>query len=145
MVAIPYGDEKLKRAIGDRAEVLEGPEFNVAQRFDMVLAKYPSDWFIRVCADSPMLNPKVVAAPTKTYYEDFDVVRTVGAPGLNVELVNSALFRNSWPWFTPEQREHVTLAFYEHDRYRVKDIRVSGEKCVVDTPEDYERVKELMA
>jgi len=142
-VVVPYGDEELIDCIGGRCPVFEGDEHDVAQRFAYALTQMKADQFIRVCADSPMLTPEILRMVTKDGPARA-IRRTEGAHGLNVELVDSYRFLYHRPSFNRADREHVTLYLYRHYYSEVDYVRVEGSDCVVDTQEDFDRVKAMM-
>ena len=143
VVAVPSGDKDLIKCIGSKAPILQGPEDNVAERFAEVITVAQAPYFLRICADSPALTREVVSCPTKVNYPDYTIVRTVGTAGLNVELVDSFLFLFLFPDFNEYDREHVTSHFYDVG-FKIWNIPVNGEPCVVDTQEDFDRVKAMM-
>ena len=139
IVAVPEGDRRLIDCIGSAAKVVEGPEHDVAARFS--LAVKGLDYFIRVCADSPALDPKRLrqVAP----HRKFAVVRTVGAHGQQVEMVNTEIWEYHRQFFDEFEREHVTPFLYTGG-FDIKDIEVKGPDMVVDTMADYRKVKSYM-
>lgn len=145
VVAIPYGDDALATAIGDRAEVFFGPEKDVAERFLGVLYNWPCESFIRVCADSPMLTAKDVKAAINLY-GDCDLAVYSGGSGRHVEVVNTNKFKEYKKHFGPEQCEHVTKFFYQNrQNFRVNEgFSDDCRNVAVDTMEDFDKVKGLM-
>src|SRR5258706_15848995 len=45
-----------------RVECFRGPLEDVFGRFRAALLQHPCDWVLRICADSPLLDPKVLKA-----------------------------------------------------------------------------------
>ena len=144
VVAVPYGDTELIECIDRSCEVIEGPEIDVAGRFAKVLLMKKPYRFVRVCADSPFLKVHDINSVSRTY-QNYDVVRTVGCAGRNVECVDTITFLYHRPLFNKDCREHVTSYFYSGiSDFKIRDKPLEGESCVVDTQEDFDRVKKMM-
>lgn len=127
-----------------------GPMDNVAARFEKALWQYPCDAFVRICADSPLIDPGLVDLAISIFQSDptLDLVtnttpRTFPA-GQCVELVKTTTFATHTPRFTTDyQREHVTPYFYEHgDQFRGEVFGMTPDmsdvRMVVDTAEDFD-------
>jgi len=124
-----------------------GPRDDVLQRFRLCAERYPSEWIVRICADSPLLDPGVVRAVVDAAAGDVDVVSTAiagSAKGTNAELVRtSALFAVDLAETTAEDREHVMPFFYRHpERYRLRGVDVPiRDVGTVDTVDDLKRLE----
>lgn len=128
--------------------VYRGELENVAARFQGCLREYPCDWFVRLCADSPLLNPVVLkAVATHPHCLDFDIVTNVYPrtfpKGHSVEMVRAEVFADlNVLTFTADEREHVTAVFYHYpQRFRIlnltsDDPRQADLSLVVDTVDD---------
>ena len=134
--------------------VFRGTLDDVLGRFQACATKHPSDWILRVCADSPLLDPAVIQLLLAAPRDDFDVVTTTSPrtfpKGQNVELIrSSALLALPDAELTPDDREHVTPFFYRHpERYRVLNVQsddpgLAQASLVVDTLEDLQRLEAL--
>lgn len=132
IVAIPERDmdSPLGRYLQTRdVGISLGSEDDVAQRFSVALKDYPCDAFVRVCADSPLLAPAVVDAAAS----GFGWYYHVGAyPSGQAEGFDTQTFLNAVPLMRGNEREHLGLFFKRNH------------STVVDTPEDFERVKCLI-
>lgn len=133
VVAIPERDmpSSLGRYLQTRpVEIVLGSEDDVASRFVIALKAHPCEAFVRVCADSPLLQPEIVDSAAwlignATYI-------TVGsARGNTAQAFETELFLEVEPLMKGDEREHIGLWYESHD-------------TVVDTPEDFERVKCLI-
>lgn len=131
-----------------------GPLDDVLERFRLCHASYPSEWVLRVNADSPLLDPAVLERVLGERAAGVDLVTTT-APrtfprGQNAELVRaSVLERLPDAELTTGDREHVTAFIYRHpDRYAVRnvysDVPASDASFAVDTIEDLQRLEELL-
>jgi spore coat polysaccharide biosynthesis protein SpsF (cytidylyltransferase family) len=137
-------------------DVFRGSLTDVFGRFRACAREFPARWLLRLCADSPLLSPRVIEGLARhAAREDCDVVTTRFAPkfpkGQNAELVRtSALFGVDDAELTDHDREHVTPWFYRNrDRYRIVDaaaveIGLPGEDFTVDTPADLQRLEGLV-
>ena len=102
---------------------------DVAGRFRGVSDVYDLDAFVRVCGDSPLLDPAVVDRGVSSFREaEVDVVtncfpRTFPG-GQSVEVVRAATFRHACTRMTDSTHfEHVTTFLYEHpDEYRIHNF-----------------------
>jgi spore coat polysaccharide biosynthesis protein SpsF len=132
--------------------VFRGSLDDVLGRFQACLDAYPCDWVLRICADSPLLDPAVIRLALDAVGDEMDVVTTTSprtfAKGQNVELVREAVLLGlDGPELTAEDREHVTRFLYRHpERFRILtlesgDPALAGHSVVVDTVDDLKRLE----
>lgn len=132
-----------------------GPLENVAERFVRALEAYPCDGFVRYCADSPLLDVRLLERGVALFREGgADLVCNLGPrtfpPGQSVEVVRSSAFLEAAPRMRGDELEHNTQYFYRHpERYRIVRFE-SGERgdfdpLCVDTRADRERLAGLIA
>jgi spore coat polysaccharide biosynthesis protein SpsF len=137
-------------------QVFRGSLENVFGRFAACLKKHPCDWFFRVCADSPLLDSKIMEMMLAyTERTDVDLVTNVGVRtfprGHSVELIRARTFAGiGQAALTDEEREHLTKVYYNHpDRFRIVNIE-SGEpglaerSYAVDTLDDLRRLERMV-
>jgi len=136
--------------------VFRGSLQDVFCRFQLCAKGVSADWILRICADSPLLSPKVireVASFAET--TDCDLVTTRFAPqfpkGQNVEMIRAnVLLDVDVAKLTDHDREHVMPWFYRNtDLYQIAhakhvEIGLPGKSYTVDTPQDLERLENLM-
>lgn len=130
-----------------------GPEDDVVGRFQECLAMYPSAWVLRLCADSPLLDPADLRAVLAASRDEADVITTVlsgaSTQGRNAEILRAtSLVELPQDELTAHDREHVTPFFYRHpERYslRAVDLPPSSrdQSLTVDTVEDLVRLEAL--
>lgn len=131
-----------------------GDENNVARRFYDALQKNPAEYFVRISADSPWLDPKTLQeAISLALKEKPDLVSTVDTEfpsGTNVEVVRVEAFNQALCHFSkPEHLEHVTPYFYENSsKYSILKLSPPpgiDRRCkfTIDTPKEFERFSEL--
>lgn len=106
-----------------------GPRDDVAGRFRQATDAYPCDAFVRLCADSPLLDPRLIDRAVKVFRRRrFDVVTNVQTRtfprGQSVEVVRCDAFRIACDRMNePADREHVTRYFYRRpDEFRIRNI-----------------------
>jgi spore coat polysaccharide biosynthesis protein SpsF len=138
-----------------RIPVFRGSRDDVFERFRACARAHPCDWILRLCADSPLLDPTVlraVAAHAEKGDCDVATTRVPGSfpKGQNAELVRvAAMMAVDARELTPEDREHVTPFFYRHpERFRIAGVD-SGEpslaaySVVVDEVADLQRLETI--
>ena len=137
------------------AECFRGPLEDVAARIAGVVAATGVDAFVRVSADSPLLDPALVDRGVGLFSERAPDLATNVFPrtfpkGQSVEVVNARTFLAVEPELTDAaDREHVTTFFYARpERFRIEnfsaDEDLSGVNLAVDTPEDLARLDALV-
>jgi spore coat polysaccharide biosynthesis protein SpsF len=133
--------------------VYRGALHDVTARFQECLRVYPCTWFLRLCADSPLLDHMLLQT-FLTYRErtDLDLVTNVYPrtfpKGQSVEMVNANTFAAlDIQRLSPEEQEHVTTVFYNRAHaFRILNVRSSDPQqaktsLAVDTLEDLHRLE----
>lgn len=133
---------------------MAGDELDVAARFAGALKDHPCEAFVRVCADSPLLDPKLVDEAIRLYkMKRPDIACNIHPrtfpKGQCVEVVKTATFLEERVHFSEEDKEHVTSYFYSHATdFDISNFsyykNVSDNSMVVDTQEDFDRMKSLI-
>jgi spore coat polysaccharide biosynthesis protein SpsF len=133
-----------------------GPRMDVAERFARLLTDHPFDAFVRLCGDSPFLDPAILSRAISLFRETRPDIVTNVFPrsypaGQSVEVIDSATFLTVQPHFVEaDDREHVTAHFYDHpDRFRIEnfshDPDLSYLSLAVDTEADFVRFASIAA
>lgn len=135
---------------------------NVLDRFIKAGVKYQCDKIIRVCADNPFLDVKLMDKQLDIFsrddsldycaYTTWDGVPIILKPiGLFGEAVTlSALKKVAAEADDPKYYEHVTMFIYEHPEFfNIKTIPLSSDidanyRFTVDYPEDIDFCEEIM-
>lgn len=141
------------RALGVR--VFRGPLGDVFSRFQECLAAYPCEWLVRISADSPLIDSRLIVRVAELRSPQLDLVTNVQQrtfpPGQSVEVVRGDCFAAiDAAALSAEEREHVTLAFYRAPgKYRIRgvlsrDPALARQSLSVDTPEDLHAVEALI-
>ncbi|OGV50880.1 MAG: hypothetical protein A2X49_05550 [Lentisphaerae bacterium GWF2_52_8] len=128
---------------------------NVAQRFLGAIKTEKLDSFVRICADSPLLDYRIIEKGLSAFRKgEFDLVTNVQKRtyprGMSVEVLDAKIFCGAYREFSEEgDFEHVTKFFYRHpERFRIFNFENEPPLPVVnlsvDTPEDMALVKEII-
>ena len=129
-----------------------GPLDDVFERFRAAARERRAPWLLRICADSPLLDSRVLRAVTDAFDPSLDLITTT-APrtfpkGHNAELINAATFGAiEARELDADDREHVTRFLHRHpQRFKIKNVE-SGDpslaqlELAVDTIEDLQRLE----
>ncbi len=133
-----------------------GSEENVLNRYYSASEAFPSDYVVRITADDPFKEPKVIdAVITKLIEEGYDHVTNNLPPsfpeGLDCEAFKkSALDRSEKEAETAFEREHVTQYIYHHpELFKIGNVsnpeNLSYLRWTVDKDVDFEMVKAVYA
>ncbi len=144
------GDDDLALHCTDLGvRVFRGEAENVARRVLSCAEELGAAWIVRINADSPFLDPGLVAAAIRETGPEVDVITNVPGRtfpyGVAVEVVRTEALAAALPGMTPEEREHVTLHFYRHpEDFEILQLSsprpdLARERLTVDTEEDLER------
>ncbi|MCK4858639.1 MAG: glycosyltransferase family protein, partial [candidate division Zixibacteria bacterium] len=130
-----------------------GSEEDVLGRYCGAAASHEVDVIVRVTADCPLIDPKVIDKVIRCYLDSqgsFDFVSNTLARtyprGMDCEVFPALLLEEIEREATaPPDREHVTPFFYRHpDRYRLGNVThesdQSRHRWTVDTHEDLELI-----
>lgn len=137
--------------------VFRGDANDVAGRCLAACQARNLDWFIRICGDSPFIDPAVVDQVAGAFLSDpapdlaSNVFPRKFPIGCSAEAVSSiAMARICAETSDLAYLEHVTLWAYEHaDRYMIKAVspghdRYANKQIAIDTPEDLEAARALI-
>ena len=102
---------------------------NVVKRISDLLIQYKISSFVRICADSPLIDPSIIDKAIDIYKKKrFDLV-TNKFPrsfpiGQTVEVINTKTFLKSLDLVkSNEDKEHVTLHFYNNSSlFKIKNF-----------------------
>jgi len=129
---------------------------NVAKRFRDLVVRHRLDAFVRVCADSPFIDPALINNAVAIFEKGgYDIVtntlKRTFPRGESCEVISSAAFLKGYALMKePEDLEHVTGYFYRHaGDFRIfnftnDDGDCSGTSLCVDTPDDFRVAESLV-
>lgn len=150
--AQPSDDPVAAYLLSQGITVFRGPLDDVFERLRQCVARHPAEWLLRVSADSPMIDPVIIARVVEHAVDGVDLVTTIFPrtfpKGTNAEILRvSAMLAIDPAELTPADREHVTPVFYRQpDRFRIVNVAsdqpVPGKSSVaVDTIDDLHRLE----
>jgi len=133
-----------------------GPLDNVARRFRDAIAAEPCDALVRVNADSPLLDPRLIDQGVGHFCAgDYDLVTNTWPrsypPGQSVEVLAPEAFCRAYDLMTEAADfEHVTRVYYRRaDDFRIHNFSrqppCTETHLAVDTAEDFERIEHIVA
>lgn len=141
------------------ASVFRGEESNVFRRFyDCMQHHQKFEFMVRVCADNPLICPEIIDFIVKDHQKqsaDYScIVPEKGWPdGVGCEVVNrKTLIHLASIALSEAEREHCLLYVTNHaSLFKINEPRPfdasennSDIKIDIDTPEDYERLCQLL-
>ena len=145
-------DDPLAAYLADvGASCFRGPLDDVVSRFQLAAKQYRAAYILRICADSPLLDERVLWAVVAAHDPALDLVTTT-APrtfpkGHNAELINAASLAVV-DGLDAMDREHVTRVFHRQpQRFKLKNVE-SGDpslaelELAIDTVEDLHRLEQ---
>lgn len=129
---------------------------NVAARFKDTAQEYKLDSFVRVTADSPLLDCVLVDKATEIFRNsDFEIVTNVlertYPKGESVEVLKTESFLEGYAQMnSQEDLEHVTKYFYRnHQNFRISNFALekdySDMQLSVDTQQDFESISKVIS
>lgn len=132
-----------------------GPLDDVAGRFLAAAEAHGLDAFVRLCGDSPLLDPRLVDEAVALFRQggadlETNVLRRTFPRGQSVEVVDTMAMRRAEAAMTdPQDREHVTRHFYTHaGEFRLRSFESGGDfgavNFCVDTADDLVRLSALV-
>jgi spore coat polysaccharide biosynthesis protein SpsF len=136
--------------------VHRGPLDDVAGRYLEVVERFRLNCFVRVTADSPLIDQRLVDHGIELFEEGgADVVTNVFpstfASGHSLEVVGAEAFREAYRDMSePQHFEHVTSFLYSNpERFRIRNF-VSGRDegaidVSLDTEEDARLIEAILA
>lgn len=140
--------------VKEKVHYCRGSEKDVLNRYYQASKEYPSDVIVRITADDPFKEPKVIDEVIETLLtRDYDLVTNNFPPsfpeGLDCEAfyyrVLEDMEKNSVDAF---EREHVTQYVYRNpDKYRIGNVackkQLSNYRWTIDNIEDLNMVNAI--
>lgn len=133
-----------------------GDAADVAGRCLAAMEAFSLDWFVRICGDSPFIDPEVSSWVVDLFIASGADIATNVFPrsypvGSSAEAVSkSAMQRICAETDDVSILEHVTAYAYSNpERFRISNLPTddpifAGKSIAVDTPEDLERAQRLL-
>ena len=126
-----------------KISVFRGELSNVARRMSLACDAYSQQFFIRISADSPLIDynliDKAISIYKKNRFKKIDLITNVFPKkfpkGQSVEIINNQSLKKILNSMTHNQKEHVTKYFYDNykkfkiinfePRVEIKNIKLS--------------------
>ena len=136
-------------------DCFRGDSNDVLDRFYRVGRKYPSEHYVRITADNPLVDAGIIDQIVLYHKENrFDYTSNSSFPwsfpyGIIVEVFRSTALRQAYFKACGKlQREHVTLYFFDNEKeFSIGKVvyatDYSGYRLTVDYPEDFIVVNEI--
>lgn len=112
----------IKMCKKNKIEYHVGSLNNVYERFYDIVMKKKVKKFIRICADSPLINPKIISILIKkSKSSKYDLLTNIFPrsfpKGQSVEIISTDLFkRNKKNIKKKKHKEHITAFFYDNEK-----------------------------
>lgn len=135
--------------------VFKGSLNNVFNRIKMTSKKFKLNYFLRVCADSPLIDPVIIDRCMKKFLKgNYDIV-TNKFPrsypkGQTVEIIRvRALNKINEKILTSDQIEHFTKYFYDNPKkFKIYNLKLSNQKkfisMALDSKSNFDFLKKLI-
>jgi len=143
--------------IADRnnVECFRGDLLDVAGRVLNCALKYNADYFVRLNADSPMIDLQLISRGLQICQNtDYDLITNIHERsypyGISMEIIKTSSFKTAYSKMNEIQREHVTSYLYQNsDKFNLLNIKSEIEfnkdlGFTVDFPLDLEKLNKLL-
>jgi len=146
--------------VANGIECFRGPLENVADRFARIMLKTGDSAVIRICGDSPLIDPSLISQAISYFNRgDYDLVTNIFPrtfpKGQSVEIIKSNTFLKAINKniFSNTDLEHVTTHFYlNQNKYnihnffnKIYDQDFSLIQQSVDTHDDFKEVERIIS
>lgn len=136
-----------------KINIFRGPLKNVGLRYFLALKKNSTDYFMRLSADSPLIDKNIIMK-LKNFksLRKYDIVTNVCPrsfpKGQSVEIISSKVYRENFKSFKKKDLEHVTSYFYKNKKkFKIKNfknkVNLSRKTVALDNKKDLVRIKKL--
>jgi spore coat polysaccharide biosynthesis protein SpsF len=152
----PVDDDVAATAAKAGVHVTRGSEENVLDRFHDAAQEFGVGTIMRVCADSPFVDPDVCDQAIRAFRHatpEVDYASNKLEPsfplGLDVEVFSRAALDRTWREATEDfEKAHVTAYIYQHpESFRLLPVKSDRDlhsmRWTVDTPEDLEFARQV--
>lgn len=119
---------------------------NVALRYLRAAEKFKTNYFLRICSDSPFIDSKLVdKIIIRSKLKKFDLVTNIFPrtfpKGQSIEIVKTKILKSNISKFNKYELEHVTPFFYNNNKkFKIYNLRskknLSKLNLSIDSKED---------
>lgn len=149
-------DDKLIRYL-KKVNILfyRGDLENVAERLFLTAKKYKAKKFMRISADSPLLDNAVInkAIQINKNFSSYDLITNLYPrtfpKGQSVEIIKTSILEKNIKLMNKSEREHVTKFFYtDKIKIKIKNFKrfknFKFKNYCIDNKRDIEKIKKIM-
>tara|TARA_Y100000591_G_scaffold308986_1_gene309880 strand:- start:272 stop:916 length:645 start_codon:yes stop_codon:yes gene_type:complete len=141
-------DKLIKYLKSIKIDYFRGSLNNVAKRLCDAAEKNKANFFMRISADSPMIDTAIIDKALKIFNSQkkkYDIITNVFPrsypKGQSVEIIKTSKLRNFLNKFNKDQKEHVTRYFYKnYKKFMIKNFtsvkNKTKIKLAIDTEND---------
>lgn len=160
-IVVATSEKKIDNAIiklckREKVKFFRGSQENVALRLIKSAEKFKSNYFIRLCGDSPLIDPNIIDKMINVFKKKrgLDLIsnRQDGSipPGQTVEIIKTNSLKQAYISFKKKSHyEHVTSFFYENKKkfkifttsFKKKKSKI---KLTLDTKKDLIKLKSII-
>jgi len=145
-------------AQNEKIPIYQGSEVDVIERLYKTTEIFGGDLMIRITADCPLVDPKIVENMIQFYKKDpkkFDIITNCKKPtfphGFDVEIyskkilkemnqnINDKRLREWFPVYIDKNLEKFKIHHFTNDK------NLSSYRLTIDYPEDYKLIKKIFA
>ena len=126
---------------------------NVAKRFFEICNSCDERYFVRICADSPLIDYRLINKMLKIFKKNKMLFLSNRhqnfPPGQTVEIIDTNYFKKKYKNFKKKSHfEHVTTYFYEKELKKIDFYKskknFTNYKMSVDTNKDFLKISKLI-
>lgn len=139
----------------NKIQCISGPLNNVFKRFYSIIVQEHCKSFVRISADSPLIDPSLIDRAVTIFSKNrYDIVTNVFPrtfpKGFSVEVINSKLILDFLLKIKKKRhKEHLTTFFYDnYNNFKIKNfynkINNSNINLSIDSFTDFIRVKSIL-
>ena len=139
----------------NKIDCTSGPLNNVFKRFYSVIAHEHCKSFVRISADSPLLDPSLIDKAVTLFKKNrYDIVTNVFPrtfpKGFSVEVINSKIISDYFLKIKKKRhQEHLTSFFYDnYKKFKIKNfsnkVNYSNINLSIDNLSDFIRVRNII-
>ncbi len=131
-----------------------GDLYNVYRRYAQAIKKFKLDYFVRVTADSPLIDYRLINIAIKKLKKNKKDIITNVFPrtypiGQSIEIINCKTFLKNLNFTNKIEKEHITKYFYKnHKKFSILNFKnkknMSKENLSVNTIKDFKKIKKFI-
>jgi spore coat polysaccharide biosynthesis protein SpsF len=153
----PLDDILVEYCISEKCDYFRGSEEDVLDRYYQCALKYNADAIVRICADCPLIDPKIIDLVISRYLQlspniDYvaNTLQRTYPRGMDVEIFSFNSFdKVAHEAKTEAEHEHVTPYYYLHPEvFKLENVadkeNASKYRLTVDTDDDFKLIRLIL-